>query len=149
MEVPVTLKTRTGIDPEHKNGVRIAKIAESSGIACLAMHGRTRACGYRGKAEYRTVKAVKEAISIPVIVNGDLNSAETVRRVLDETRAGGVMIGRSANGAPWFPGQVAQFLSTGVFPNPPNLNQQREIVLSHLTEIYHFYGAFQGVRIAP
>ncbi len=148
VDVPVTLKTRTGVNPEHKNVVRIARIAENSGVQCLAVHGRTRACMYRGKAEYWSIRQVKKAVSIPVIVNGDLDSAEAAKCALKYTKADGVMIGRGANGAPWFPGQVASYLNHGVQPKSPELSIQREIILEHLQEIYSFYGSFQGVRIA-
>ncbi len=148
VDVPVTLKTRTGIDLEHKNGVRIAKIAELSGIQCLAVHGRTRACMYKGSVEYKTVREVKEAVSIPVIVNGDLDSASAIKEALNYTKADGVMIGRGAYGAPWFPGQIANFLKDGTQPKMPSFAVQREIVLEHLQDIYSFYGSFQGVRIA-
>ncbi len=146
--VPVTLKIRTGTDPENRNGVAIAKLAECEGISLLAVHGRTRACKYIGDAEYKTIKEIKAAVSIPVVVNGDLNSMDKIRRVLDFTHADGVMIGRGAHGAPWFPGQVARYLQSRVKEPNFELSIQRKIVLTHLDDIYSFYGCDRGVRIA-
>jgi len=148
VEVPVTLKIRTGIDLNHINGVRIAKIAQSEGIQCLAVHGRTRACMYRGEAEYRTIKKIKQSVSIPVIANGDLDGLYKIKRVMKETAVDGIMIGRAAQGAPWFPGQVADYLSTGKLRPSPTLSEQKRIVLAHLQAIYSFYGGYQGVRVA-
>jgi tRNA-dihydrouridine synthase B len=148
VDVPVTLKIRTGPDPTNRNGVAIAKIAESEGVSLLSVHGRTRACKFVGKVEYHTIRAIKSAVAIPVIVNGDLNGLDNIRQVLEFTKADGVMIGRAANGAPWYPGQVAAFLKTGETCQQPTIEFQREIVLKHLDAIYSFYGGYRGVRIA-
>ncbi|MEA3292317.1 MAG: tRNA dihydrouridine synthase DusB, partial [Pseudomonadota bacterium] len=131
VEIPVTLKMRTGWDPEHRNAVSIARIAEQAGIQMLAVHGRTRACGYRGRAEYETVCRVKNAVSIPVVANGDIDSPAKARQVFALTGADGVMVGRAARGSPWLPGRIAGALEQGADPRPPALAEQREIVLSH------------------
>ena len=148
VEVPVTLKIRTGTDPTLRNGVTIAKIAEAAGISMLAVHGRTRACKFGGDAEYRTIRSIKRAVSIPVLANGDLNSALKIIDVLSFTKADGVMIGRRAQGAPWFPGQVADYLDTGTLAAEPDLETQRCAVIRHLDGLYRYYGPDQGVRIA-
>lgn len=148
VEVPVTLKIRTGISPTQRNGVAIARIAESAGISCLAVHGRTRACKYNGIAEYETIKKICTAVSIPVFANGDVNGFEQSARVLRYTGADGIMIGRAAHGAPWLPGQVAKFLESGAKPEDPEISLQSTIVLNHLEQIYSFYGSERGVRIA-
>ena len=148
VDVPVTLKIRTGVSPQRRNGVNIARIAESAGVQALAVHGRTRACKYNGQAEYSTITEICRQVSIPVFANGDISTIEQAVYVLQKTRAAGVMIGRGAHGAPWFPGQVAAFILTGETVMPPSLDQQLAIVLSHLDAMYHFYGVEQGVRIA-
>ena len=148
VDVPVTLKIRTGVDPTQRNGESIARIAESAGIALLSVHGRTRACKFSGEVEYETIRRIKKAVSLPVIANGDLNSYEKARQVICETGVDGVMIGRAANGAPWFPGQLASYLQTGIVPRDPDLQRQQDIVLEHLQRIYSFYGSNRGVRIA-
>ena len=148
MDVPVTLKIRTGLDPERRNGVKIARLAEQTGIQALAVHGRTRACKYNGTAEFNTIREICNAVSIPVFANGDITSFQAVTAVMRYTGAAGIMIGRAAHGAPWFPGLVARFLSSGSIPLSPSLTEQRQIILSHLDQMYHFYGAIQGVRIA-
>jgi tRNA-dihydrouridine synthase B len=113
VEVPVTLKIRTGWDPDNRNGEEIARIAEDCGIAALAVHGRTRACLYKGEAEYDTIRAIKQAVSIPVVANGDIDSPEKARYVLDYTGVDAVMIGRAAQGRPWIFREIRHFLETG------------------------------------
>ena len=146
--VPVTLKMRTGVDGAHRNGVNIARIAAASGIAALAVHGRTRADHYTGEAEYATIRDIKSAVAIPVFANGDIDSAGKARRVLDFTQADGVMLGRAAHGAPWIFRDVNEFLSRGESPPALAREQVRDIILSHLTDLYAFYGEDDGVRFA-
>ena len=146
--VPVTLKTRTGWAPEHRNGLEIARIAERCGIASIVIHGRTRACLYKGQAEYDTVRAIKAALTIPVVVNGDITSPRQAKAVLDYTGCDGVMIGRAAQGRPWLPGQVAHFLATGAELPDPSLAEQQELMLEHVAELHRFYGEVLGPRIA-
>ena len=146
--VPVTLKIRTGWDPQHRNGVTIAKIAEQSGIQALAVHGRTRAEGYRGAAEHDTIAAIKSAIQIPVIANGDITSPEKAKYVLDYTQADGLMIGRAAQGNPWIFQQIQHFLTTGTHLSAPTLAHVQHILIQHLNSLYAFYGEYMGVRIA-
>jgi tRNA-dihydrouridine synthase B len=148
VDVPVTLKMRTGWDPERRNGVRVARIAEASGVAALAVHGRTRACGFAGRAEYETVAAIKRAVSIPVIANGDIDSPRKAREVWRLTGADGLMIGRAARGRPWIFRQVAHCLRTGAEPQEPPLARVRDTLARHLEAIYEFYGPDLGVRIA-
>jgi len=148
VDVPVTVKTRTGWDPEHKNAVAISRIAESSGIQALAVHGRTRACAYRGEAEYETIKAVKSAINIPVIANGDIDSALKAAEVLKFTGADGIMIGRAAQGNPWIFREIKHLLDTGNILAPPSLNEVQNVLVNHLENLYDFYGSHRGVRIA-
>jgi len=146
--VPVTLKTRTGWDRYNRNAIVIAKIAESAGIAALTLHGRTRADLYEGQAEYDTIRAVKAAIGIPVIANGDIDSPEKARAVLSYTEADAVMIGRAAMGRPWIFREVDHFLKTGEQLAPPDLSEIREHLLTHLDDHYHFYGEATGVKTA-
>jgi tRNA-dihydrouridine synthase B len=146
--VPVTLKTRTGWDREHRNGLRIARIAQSSGISALAIHGRTRADFYLGDAEYDTIAAIKDAVRIPVIANGDIDSAAKARAVLDRTKADAVMLGRAAHGAPWIFRDVNGFANDGRMPTPLSRSDMRGIILAHLESIYAFYGEDSGLRIA-
>jgi len=148
VDVPVTLKFRTGWDPGSRNAVAIARRAEAAGIAMLTLHGRTRACGYGGRAEYETIRAVKRAVAIPVVANGDIDSPEKAREVLAATGADAVMIGRAAQGRPWIFREIAHFLSTGQHLPAPSLAEARELLLTHLEDHYRFYGADQGVRIA-
>jgi tRNA-dihydrouridine synthase B len=153
VSVPVTLKIRTGWDHEHRNGVRIARIAESCGIQALAVHGRTRADFYDGTAEYETIRDIKSAIRIPVFANGDINAPQKAREVLDFTGADGVMIGRASHGAPWIFRAVNAFLSVGGQPGEnayTTLSRAsvRDIILAHLDSLYAFYGEGTGVRIA-
>lgn len=146
--VPVTLKTRTGWDRENRNARRIAQLAEDTGIAALTLHGRTRADRYEGQAEYDTIAAVKAEISIPVIANGDIDSPEKARAVLDHTGADAVMIGRAAMGKPWIFREVDHYLRTGQKIAPPTLAEIRDLLLHHLQDHYHFYGEYTGVRTA-
>lgn len=148
VSVPVTLKIRTGVDPQHRNGVNIARIAAASGIAALAVHGRTRADHYAGEAEYATIRDIKSAVGIPVFANGDIDSAQKARVVLDFTRADGVMLGRAAHGAPWIFRDVNEFLSSGRLPPALAREHVRDIIVSHLTDLYDFYGEDDGVRFA-
>jgi tRNA-dihydrouridine synthase B len=148
VDVPVTLKFRTGWDPGSRNAVAIARRAEAAGIAMLTLHGRTRACGYGGRVEYETIRAVKRAVAIPVVANGDIDSPEKAREVLAATGADAVMIGRAAQGRPWIFREIAHFLSTGQHLPAPSLAEARELLLTHLEDHYRFYGADQGVRTA-
>jgi len=148
VDVPVTLKTRTGWDREHKNALRIARVAEESGIAMLTLHGRTRADGYAGDAEYDTIAAVKAAVSIPVVANGDITSPEKAKYVLDYTKADAVMIGRAAQGRPWIFREIDHFLGTGEHLPAPEIAEVRQLMSEHLRAHYAFYGEFKGVRTA-
>ena len=146
--VPVTLKIRTGPTPEHRNGVDIAKIAERAGITCLAVHGRTRADRFKGHAEYDTIAEIKQAVSIPVIANGDICNATDAKRVLDLTGADGVMIGRAAQGNPWVFKSITQQLEGKPEPEPPTTEQIYNTLTSHLKGLYLLYGEYTGVRVA-
>ena len=146
--VPVTLKIRTGWDPEHRNGVEIALLAEQAGIQALTVHGRTRACLFKGEAEYDTIKAIKQAVSIPVIANGDIDSARKARQVLAYTGADAIMIGRAAQGQPWIFRQIRQYLEQDQAPTAPAMDEVRALVLEHVQALHRFYGAYQGVRFA-
>ncbi len=148
VRVPVTLKIRTGPAPERRNAVRIARIAESAGIRLLAVHGRTRACGFRGDAEYDTISQVKAAVRIPVIANGDIGTPEEARRVLARTGADGLMVGRGAHGRPWIFREIAHYLATGESLPGPSLAEQRAVVLEHLQGLYGLYGEELGLRVA-
>lgn len=148
VNVPVTLKIRTGWDTENRNGVAIARIAEDLGIQALAVHGRTRACAYRGDAEYDTIAAIKAAVSIPVIANGDITTPEKAKQVLDYTGADGVMIGRAAQGRPWIFREIQHYLVTGTHLEEPSLTEIRTTLLDHISNLYEFYGEYAGVRIA-
>ena len=148
VDVPVTLKIRTGWNRENRNGVAIARIAQDAGIAALAVHGRTRADMYEGEAEYATIAAIKQAIRIPVLANGDIDSPEKAREILESTRCDAAMIGRAAQGRPWIFREVAHFLATGKTLAPPGHAEVRDILLGHLHDLYAFYGEPQGVRIA-
>jgi tRNA-dihydrouridine synthase B len=147
-EVPVTLKIRTGWDRDNKNGVNIGRIAESAGIQALAVHGRTRADGYKGEAEYETIAAIKSAITIPVIANGDITTPEKAKHVLQASGADGVMIGRAAQGRPWIFREIEHYLRTGNTLPEPGLEEVRDILLGHLENLYNFYGEYTGVRMA-
>jgi len=148
VETPVTLKIRTGWDEHSRNAVNIARIAEDSGIQALSVHGRTRADGYRGEAEYATIAAVKAAVNIPVIANGDIDSAEKASEVLAITQADGLMIGRAAQGNPWIFDQIKQYLHNQHIVSPPQSEEICTILGEHLQNLYKFYGELAGVRIA-
>ncbi|HCA26958.1 MAG TPA: tRNA dihydrouridine synthase DusB [Betaproteobacteria bacterium] len=148
VDAPVTLKIRTGWDTTHRNAAAIARIAEAAGVQALAIHGRTRACGYRGDAEYDTIAEVKSRVRIPVIANGDIDSPQKARRVLDYTAADGVMIGRAAQGRPWIFREIAHYLATGEQLPPPTVAEIYSILTEHLDALYAFYGEHAGVRIA-
>ena len=148
VDVPVTLKIRTGWDRDHKNGVRIAEIAEATGIQALAVHGRTRADLYQGEAEYQTIRAIKAAVKLPVMANGDVESPEKARDVLAETGADAVMVGRAAQGRPWIFREIGHFLATGQHLALPAPAEVCDIMLGHLQNLYGFYGEAMGVRVA-
>lgn len=148
VNVPVTLKIRTGWDRDNKNGISVAKIAEDSGIVALAVHGRTRADLYRGEAEYETIAAIKQAVSIPVLANGDIDSPEKAKAVLAVTGADGLLIGRAAQGRPWIFREIEHFLRTGEHLPAPSLYEVERILLEHLAALHAFYGDVMGVRIA-
>ena len=148
VNVPVTLKIRTGWDKNNKNGVTIAKIAEQMGIQALAVHGRTRACGYSGEAEYDTIAEIKAAVCIPVIANGDIRNPEKAKFVLDYTQADAVMIGRAAQGNPWIFREINHYLTTGKLLPEPSLQEICDTLLRHLSNLYDFYGEYTGVRMA-
>ena len=148
VSVPVTLKMRTGWDVAHRNGAEIARIAEQSGVAAITVHGRTRACGFTGTAEYDTIRGVKQAVSIPVIANGDIDSADKAAAVLAYTGADGIMVGRAARGRPWLFAEIAEYLATGRRRPAPAPQEVASIVLDHVDRMHDFYGAVQGVRIA-
>jgi tRNA-dihydrouridine synthase B len=148
VDAPVTLKIRTGISPDNKNGPTIARIAEDAGVAALAVHGRTRACAFTGQAEYDTIAEIVATTTIPVFANGDIDSPETAAAVMAHTGAAGVMIGRAAQGRPWLCGQIATHLETGTTPASPSVNQQLGILHRHITQLHQFYGDYMGVRIA-
>ena len=148
VEVPVTLKIRTGWNRDNRNGVRIARIAEDAGIAALAVHGRTRADLYQGEAEYETIAAIRQAIRIPLLANGDIDSPQKAAAVLKATGADAVMIGRAAQGRPWIFREIAHFLSTGEILPEPSAREVRDILVGHLEDLYSFHGELAGVRIA-
>jgi tRNA-dihydrouridine synthase B len=148
VNIPVTLKIRTGWDTDNRNGVNIARIAENAGIQALAVHGRTRACGYKGEAEFDTIASIKAAIEIPVIANGDIKTPEKAKMVLDYTKADAVMIGRAAQGRPWIFREIDHYLKTGDKLPEPEICEVRDILLEHLHNLYEFYGEYTGVRMA-
>jgi len=148
VEVPVTLKIRTGWNRDNRNGPAIARIAEDCGIQALAVHGRTRADLFTGEAEYETIAAIKAAVAIPVIANGDIDSPQKAAAVLRHTGADGVMVGRAAQGNPWIFRQIEHFLVTGVELARPALAEVRDTLLEHLDNLYRFYGTHTGVRVA-
>jgi tRNA-dihydrouridine synthase B len=148
VDVPVTLKIRTGWDADNRNGLTVARIAEQSGIQALAVHGRTRACGYRGKAEHDTVRAIKAAISIPVIANGDITTPEQAVAVLRHSGADAVMIGRAAQGRPWIFREIEYFMATGAHLPEPAPAEICRLLTGHLENLYGFYGEYTGVRVA-
>ena len=148
VNVPVTLKIRTGWDKQSKNAIMVARIAESAGIQALAMHGRTRACAYTGDAEYDTIAAVKTHIRIPLIANGDITTPEKAKHVLDYTGADAVMIGRAAQGRPWIFREIEYFLKTGTYLPLPKVQEIHHVLMKHLEDLYGFYGEETGVKVA-
>ncbi|WP_447589475.1 tRNA dihydrouridine synthase DusB [Aquipseudomonas campi] len=148
VDVPVTLKIRTGWDRANKNGITVAKIAEQAGIAALAVHGRTRADLYTGEAEYETIAAIKQAVSIPVFANGDIDSPHKAKVVLEATGADALLIGRAAQGRPWIFREITHFLATGTELPAPSLFEIERILLEHMIALHAFYGDVMGARIA-
>jgi tRNA-dihydrouridine synthase B len=148
VDVPVTLKIRTGWDRSNRNAITVAKIAESSGVRALAIHGRTRACGFSGEAEYDTIAEVKASIDIPVIANGDIDSPERAAHVLRHTGADAIMIGRAAQGRPWMFREITHYLETGEQLPLPEVAEIHRVLIGHLEELYSFYGEHTGVRVA-
>jgi tRNA-dihydrouridine synthase B len=148
VNVPVTLKIRTGWDRENRNALHVARIAESAGVRALTIHGRTRACGFSGVAEYETIAAVKAQVRMPVIANGDIATPERVQEVLGCTGADGVMIGRAAQGRPWMFREIEHFLETGERLPPPEVAEIHRVLVAHLHDLYEFYGEYTGVRVA-
>lgn len=148
VDVPVTLKIRTGWDKQNRNAVAVAKMAEDIGVQALAMHGRTRACAYMGEAEYDTIAEVKQAIKIPLIANGDITTPEKAKFVLEYTGADGVMIGRAAQGRPWIFREIEHYLATGEHMPAPEVEEIRSVMLEHLHDLYEFYGDLTGMRVA-
>lgn len=147
VDVPVTLKIRTGWDPENRNCLEIANIAEQAGISALTIHGRTRSCLFEGEAEYDSIKAVKQAVSIPIIANGDITSAEKAKRVLDYTQADAVMIGRGSLGRPWLFSEIGKFFEKGDLVSTLSLNDKCQLMLQHIENLHQFYGEEKGYRI--
>lgn len=148
VDIPVTLKIRTGWDTTNRNAISIAQLAEQAGISALTIHGRTRACKFEGKAEYDTIKTVKQSVSIPIIANGDIDSPEKAVQVLQQTQADGLMIGRAAQGNPWLFGQIDHFMRHGEHLKKPSLLSVQHVMTTHLEKLYSFYGNILGVKIA-
>ena len=148
VNAPVTLKIRTGWDRGNRNALKVARVAEQAGIKALAIHGRTRACGFSGEAEYETIAAVKAEVGIPVIANGDISTPEKVKEVLEYTRADAVMIGRAAQGRPWMFREIQHFLQTGGHLPPPEVAEIHRVLVAHLADLYSFYGEVRGTRVA-
>ena len=148
VDAPVTLKIRTGVTPQQRNAINIAKIAESAGIQSLAIHGRTRQCMYNGNAEYSTIKSVKKVVTIPIIANGDINSPQTAKKVLAFTEANAIMIGRAAQGNPWIFNQVNYLLHNNKTLPTPSLEETESVVVAHIIGLYSHYGNKVGVRVA-
>ncbi len=148
VDTPVTLKFRTGWDQHNKNALTVARIAAESGIQLLSIHGRTRACGYTGHAEYDTIAEVKSATRLPVVANGDISTPQKAKYVLDYTKADGIMIGRAAQGRPWIFREIEYYLKTGVHLPPPLVTEIHQVLIAHLYDLYAFYGVDTGVKIA-
>jgi tRNA-dihydrouridine synthase B len=148
VDVPVTLKIRSGWARAHRNGVTVARIAEAAGIRSLAVHGRTREDLYQGEAEYETIATIKQAVHIPVLANGDITTPQKALQVLQRTGADGLMIGRGAQGRPWIFREIAHFLAHGETLPPPSAAEVRDILLGHIDELHGFYGEYRGLRIA-
>lgn len=148
VSIPVTLKIRTGWCPTSRNGTTIAKIAEDNGIKALAVHGRTRSCFFKGEAEYETIAAIKKSVNIPIIANGDINTPEKAKEVLEQTGADAVMIGRAAQGRPWIFREINHYIQTGEHLPEPELDEIENILTRHLENLYKFYDEYIGVRMA-
>ena len=148
VDIPVTLKIRTGWNTQEKNALSVARIAEDAGIQALAIHGRTRACAYKGEAEYDTIAAVKATINIPIIANGDIATPIKAKQVLEYTGVDAIMIGRAAQGRPWIFREIEHFLATGEHLPPPEVSEIHRVLIDHLNDLYSFYGEYSGVRIA-
>jgi len=148
VDVPVTVKIRTGTTPDTRNAPTIAKIAEDAGVSAISVHGRTRECKFVGQVEYDTIAQVKQSISIPVIANGDVCSPESAKNVLDQTQADAIMIGRAAQGQPWLFQQVADYLANGKYSEIPSVNDRATTIIDHINSIHQFYGEGLGVRLA-
>ena len=148
VDVPVTLKFRTGWDTASKNALEVAKIAADSGIQLLSLHGRTRACGFSGRAEYDTVRELKRSTHLPVIANGDITTPEEAKQVLAYTGADGIMVGRAAQGRPWIFREIAHYLATGEKLPPPLVSEIHTVLIAHLHDLYSFYGVERGVKVA-
>ncbi|MDO4683912.1 MAG: tRNA dihydrouridine synthase DusB, partial [Lautropia sp.] len=148
VDVPVTVKMRTGTDPEHRNAPQLARAAESAGAAMITVHGRSRACRYHGPVDYDTIADVKQAVRIPVVANGDIDSPEKAQAVLAMTGADAVMVGRAAQGRPWIFREIDHYLAHGEHLPAPTWREVRDVLIAHLQDHYHFYGAFIGVRSA-
>ncbi len=148
VDVPVTLKTRTGWDEEHRNGLSIAKIAENEGVQALAVHGRTRACRFKGNAEYDTIAQIAQEVTIPVLANGDIDSAEKAKQVIDYTGAAAILVGRAAFGNPWIFQYISRFLRTGEHAQKPTGETITRTMEAHFKDLYLHYGDYKGIRIA-
>ena len=148
VDIPVTLKIRTGWNKQNKNSVKIAQIAENLGIQMLTVHGRTRACGFSGDAEYITIREVKAHVSIPVIANGDITTPEKAEEVLSVSGTDGLMLGRAALGNPWIFNEINHFLNTGTHLSRPRVEEIQQVMLQHLSGLYELYGEYTGVRVA-
>lgn len=148
VEIPVTLKIRTGWDQQNRNALSIGRIAEDSGIQALTIHGRTRACRFNGQAEYDTIASVASALAIPVFANGDIQTPQQVKKILTDTGVAAVMIGRAAQGNPWLFQQTNHFLTYGTIPNAPTGEERMNVISQHLQAIHQYYGEYLGVRIA-
>ncbi len=148
VDVPVTLKFRTGWDAANRNALKVTRIAEESGVQLLSLHGRTRACGFSGRAEYDTIREVKRSTRLPVVANGDIATPEEAKRVLEHTGADGIMIGRAAQGRPWIFREIEHYLSTGERLPPPLVSEIHVVLVAHLEELYAFYGRETGVKVA-
>jgi tRNA-dihydrouridine synthase B len=148
VEIPVTLKMRTGWSRSDRNGLEIARLAEDCGIAALSIHGRTRECGFNGSAEFDTIAEIKSEVGIPVIANGDIDSLEKAEWVMKHTRADAVMIGRAAQGNPWLPGAIDHYLLTGNSSKVPSKEEVSQCFQKHIAALHEFYGEYSGVRIA-
>ena len=148
VDVPVTLKFRTGWDAANRNALKVTRIAEDSGVQLLSLHGRTRACGFSGRAEYDTIREVKRSTYLPVVANGDIATPEEAKQVLEHTGADGIMIGRAAQGRPWIFREIEHYLSTGQRLPPPLVSEIHAVLVAHLEELYAFYGRETGVKVA-